>query len=52
LFYEPLEIYFVSYLSYIYSYTARRLLEFLSVDSHIGLDCKIRKARRMFYYIQ
>jgi len=28
------------------------LLEFLSGDRHIGLDCKIRKARRMSYYIQ
>jgi hypothetical protein len=40
------------YRLYIYSYTARKLLELLYADCHIALDCKLAKARRMFSYIQ
>ncbi len=40
------------YRLYVYSYTARMLLELLYTDCHIALDRKLAQARRMFYYTQ
>ena len=40
------------YRLYVYSYTARMLLELLYTDCHIALDRKLAQALRMFYYTQ